>query len=142
MLRQLELALGPSLSSWVLAEQPPRSPRAIVDSALEFADHVEVLRISGSDEATTVHVAIDEGRVAELADTPAVGYPMLTLTVENQALTTVAAHSAEDPDSFGFRWEYGLSARVVDDEPTDWADASTIAITTTDQQGRTCEIGP
>ena len=140
--RQVESALGPSLSSWVLAEQPPPSPRAIVDSALEFADQVEVLRTSESDDATTVRVTIDEGRVAELADTQAAGYPMLTFTVDDEALTAVAAHSAEEPDSFGFRWEYELTARVVDDVPPDWADASTITITTPDQQGRTCEIGP
>lgn len=140
--RQVESALGLSLSSWVLAEQPPPSPRAIVDSALEFADQVEVLRTSESGEATTVRVTIDEGRVAALADTPAAGYPMLTFTVDDEALTAVAAHSAEDPDSFGFRWDYELTAPVVDDVPTDWAEASTVPITAPDQQGRTCEIGP
>jgi len=140
--RQVESALGPSLSSWVLAEQPPPSPRAIVDSALEFADQVEVLRTSESEDATTVRVTIDEGRVAALADTQAAGYPMLTFTVDDEALTAVAAHSAEDPDSFGFRWEYELTAPVVDDVPTDWVEASMVPITAPDQQGRTCEIGP
>ena len=59
-------------------------------------------------------------------DTQAAGYPMLTFTVDDQALTAVAAQSAEDPDSFGFRWEYDPTAPVVADVPTDWADASTI----------------
>lgn len=101
-----------------------------------------MLRTSESDDATTVRVTIDEGRVAELADMQVAGYPMLTFTVDDEALTAVAAHSAEDPDSFGFRWEYELTASVVDDVPPDWVDASTIAITTPDQLGRTCEIGP
>jgi len=140
--RQVESALGPSLSSWVLAEQPPPAPRAIADSALEFADQVEVLPTSEPDATTTVRVTIDEGRVAELAETQGAGYPTMTFTIADGALTAVAAHAAEDPDSFGFRWDYELTAPVVDDVPTDWAEASTIAITTPDQLGRTCEIGP
>lgn len=140
--RQAEAALGVSLSSWVFAEQPPPAAQAIVASALEFADQVEVLSTSEPGAATTVRVAIDEGRVAALAETQAAGYPMLTFIIADEALTAVAAYSAEDPDSFGFRWEYDPTVPVVADVPTDWADASTITISTPNQQGRTCEIGP
>jgi hypothetical protein len=140
--RLAEAALGVALSSWVFAEQPPPAPGAIVDSALEFADQVEVLPASEPDATTSVLVTIDEGRVAEVADTQAASYPMLTFTVDDEALTAVAAHSAEDPDSFGFRWEFDPTAPVVADVPTDWVDASTITITTPNQQGSTCEIGP
>jgi hypothetical protein len=140
--RQVEAALGQSLSSWVFAEQAPPAPRAIVDSALEFAGRVEVLPASEPVSAMTVRVTIDEARVAELAETDAAAYPMLTFTVADGALTAVAAHSSAEPDSFGFRWEYDPTERVVDDVPTDWVDASTITITRPNDQGRTCEIGP
>jgi hypothetical protein len=139
--RQVEAALGPSLSSWVLAEQPPPAPRAIVDSAIEFADRVEVLAASDPG-STAVRVTIDEDRVDDLAEPQDAAYPMLTFTVTDGELTAVAAHSAAESDSFGFRWEYDPTGPVVDGAPTDWVDASEITITRPDNQGRTCEIGP
>lgn len=138
---QIETALGSSLAAWVLAEQPPPAPGAIVESALEFAAHVEV-RAQRNPGSTTVEVTIDEQRTADVAGTDPAGYPTLSFLIADGALTTIAAHSATDPDSFGFRWEYQPTGLVVADEPTNSVDAGTIAITAPNQRGRTCEIGP
>ena len=67
---------------------------------------------------------------------------MLTFTVADGTLTIVAAQSGTESDSFGFRREYDHAVPVVADVPTDWANATTITITTPNNQGRTCEIGP
>jgi hypothetical protein len=140
---RVESALGPSLSSWVLADRLPPASREIVGSALDFADRVEVLPSSGPTSTTTVRVSIDERRVAELADTNGAGYPTLTFSIEDGDLAAVAARPSDDADSFGFRWEYEpVGERLVGEAPTDWIDASDVTITRSDNRGRTCEIGP
>ena len=139
--RQVEAALGLSLSAWVLAAQPPPAPNDLVASALEFAADVELVPTPES-EAATIRVTIDESRVADLAGTEAAGYPLLTFTVVDGTLTTVAAQAGAEPDSFGFRWEYDRAIPVVADVPSDWLDARTIPISKPPSAGQSCEIGP
>lgn len=138
---KLEAALGTSLSSWVFSDQLPPSPRRVVDSSLQLADRVEVLS-SFAPSVSTVQVIIGQDRVAELDGTQPTDYPTLTLTIDDNALTSVAARPPGEEESFGFRWEYEAAVPSVPDAPSDWDDAATITIRATGNRDRQCAIGP
>ena len=132
--------LGPALADWAFSDALPAAPGELVAAVVESAEILEVTPPLGVSGRVFEAAVSDDDAPAENGPGGVV-VPVLTITIVDGRIDTIAARPARDSTEFGFRWEFEPTTSAPAAPPDDWRviDASDIAVPSASEI--VCEVG-